>query len=488
MTKIRLISFILAFSMLFMLLTACVSEKPVVNENPTSDTEATSEIPDTSISDISSEATTEHTTTDLVTTLNENTDFSELTPHELYEMCKNSVVHIETPSGGGSGFFIDETTVITNNHVIDGAFRIIVKTVDGKVFNVIQIIAKSENPDLAILKVDGKGTPFKIASDIANIGEAVYTIGAPLGIFPTFSSGMVQNNTFEELGVGFYLTSIGTISGNSGGPVFNSKGEIIGVVQGGMTDGSNTLDMMIKISHVNDLDRSNPIEVTGKEPLPEDNMEKASSLASANVGELVSFGTYEQDNDESTTNEEILWIVVDKTETEIKLLSLYALDALSMMRPNEPMNWETSLVREFLNNEFFNKAFTASEQQKIKSVTVKNTPNPIHGTDNGNDTIDKVYIFSLEEVVEYYGIDGYNEGVYENIFAHASQLCASKGVWLEDPTSTRCWWWLRSAGGSETNAAEVGSFGYISFNGTNAANPELGGSRGIRPVIHVRLD
>ena len=67
--------------------------------------------------------------------------------------------------------------------------------------------AFTENPDLAILKVDGKGTPVKVASEIAAVGTDAYTIGAPLGIFPTFSSGMVMNNTFSENGISFYLTS-----------------------------------------------------------------------------------------------------------------------------------------------------------------------------------------------------------------------------------------------------------------------------------------
>ena len=229
-----------------------------------------------------------------------------LSPAALYAQCRQSVVHLETGVSGGTGFFLTEDTVVTNNHVINGAYKITAKTVDGEYLNVTHILAKSENPDLAILKVDGKGTPVKVASSVAAVGTDAYTIGAPLGIFPTFSSGMVMNNTFEENGTSFYLTSIGAISGNSGGPVFNANGEVIGVVQGGMGDGSNTMDMMIQIKHVYEMNLDNPQELTGKEPLPEDDMTKASNLASAQVGDLVSFGTYEQDNDSATTDEEIL--------------------------------------------------------------------------------------------------------------------------------------------------------------------------------------
>ena len=411
-----------------------------------------------------------------------------LSPAELYEQCKQSVVHLETGFGGGTGFFIAEDIVVTNNHVINGAYKITAKTVDGEYLNVTHILAKSENPDLAILKVDGKGTPVKVATEIAAVGTDAYTIGAPLGIFPTFSSGMVMNNTFSENGTSFYLTSIGAISGNSGGPVFNDRGEVIGVVQGGMGDGSNTMDMMIRIQHVYEMDTSNPQELTGKEPLPEDDMTKASSFASAQVGELVSFGTYEQDNDPATTDEEILWIVTGKDGNKLTLMSLYALDVIPMLLEDGIYTWEDSYAREFLNGEFYNKAFTAAERAKILAVTVENKPNPIHGTPNGGNTVDRVYLPDFDEILAFYGIDHYEETGFPEVNAFATPYTVSKGVWLEIPGSKKCWWWLRSSGGSEYNGTEVGSGGYISYNGTDANDDPLGGGRAIRPVINISVN
>ena len=412
----------------------------------------------------------------------------KLTPAQLYETCKNSVVHIETGISGGTGFFIDEDIIVTNNHVIEGAWGMTAKTADGQIMKVTHILARSHNPDLAILKVDGKGTPVTIASATEPVGANAYSIGAPLGIFPTFSSGMIQNNTFTENDVSFYLTNIGTISGNSGGPVFNDRGEVIGVVQGGMTDGSNTIDMMIRIDHINDLDMSNPEELTGKEPLPEDEMTKADSLKNAEVGQLVSFGHYEQDNDPATTNEDILWVVLENNGKELKLMSLYCLDVIPMMITDDPMSWEGSYARAFLNDEFLKNAFSASEQAKLKTVTVENKPNPLHGTPNGDNTLDRVYLPSLDEIMEMYDIPEAKEQGYANLFAHATEYTQSKGVWLEIPGSSKCWWWLRSSGGSESNAAEVGSGGYLSFNGTDADGDPLGGGRAIRPIIHVSVE
>ena len=419
---------------------------------------------------------------------------TELTPTELYKQCSSSVVHIETVAGsglgGGTGFFIEEDIVATNNHVISGAWSATVKTVDGQVFDVIEVVAASENPDLALLRVNGKGTPVKLNTGNAEIGESVYTIGAPLGIFPTMSSGMISNNSSTDNGTDIYFSNTITLQGNSGGPLFNSKGEVIGVVQGGTFDGAyNNLSIMIKAHHLLEMDRSNPYELTPPPP-DEEKYTKASSLTDAEVGQLVSFGHYEQDDDPSTTNEDILWIVVEKNGSELKLMSLYCLDSAPFMSNDDPVQWANSYVRQFLNGDFYNRAFSASEQAMIKSVTVKNAPNPNHGTSSGEDTVDKVYLPSLEEIMDYYDITTCVETAYDGLYAQATPYAINNsisternGIWLEIAGSNNCWWWLRSSGGSDQNATEVGSGGYLSFNGADATDHQ----RGLRPIIHVNV-
>lgn len=406
----------------------------------------------------------------------------ELSATEIFQKCSPSVVHIETNAGGGTGFFLEENVVVTNNHVINGAWSATVKTVDGQIFDVIEVLAATENPDLALLRVDGKGTPVTLNTNCAEMGSALYSIGAPMGIFPTMSTGIVANNTHTDNGTGFYLSNINTLSGNSGGPIFNNRGEVVGVMQGGITDGLNSLDMIIKVSHVLEMDRSNPFELTPPPP-DEEKYPRASSLKDAEVGQLVSFGRYEQDADPATTDEEILWLVIDKNGSELKLMSLYCLDTIHFMKNSDPVRWESSYAREFLNGEFFHQAFSAAEQAMIKTVAVKNTPNPIHGTGGGEDTLDKVYIFSLEEAMEFYGIITPEERFYDGVYAQATQHAINNGAWLELPGSTNCWWWLRSTGGSDQNATEIGSLGYLSFNG-NTGETEL---RSIRPIIHIEV-
>lgn len=71
-------------------------------------------------------------------------------------------------------------------------------------------------------------------------------------------------------------------------------------------------------------------------PTTEENYTKASSLANAQLGELVSFGRYEQDNLPETIDEEILWIVVEKNDSGMKLMSLYCLDVVPFMSNADP--------------------------------------------------------------------------------------------------------------------------------------------------------
>ena len=177
-----------------------------------------------------------------------------------------------------------------------------------------------------------------------------------------------------------------------------------------------------------------------------------------------------------------------KKFSELTLMSLYALDAVPMMLEDGTYTWEDSYAREFLNGEFYKKAFSAAEKAKILEASVENKPNPLHGTPNGGNTVDRVYLPDFDEILSFYGIDTYQETAFPEVFAHATPYTMEKGVWLEIPDSSKCWWWLRSSGGSDANAAEVGSMGYISYNGTDANDEPLGGGRGLRPVIRVKTN
>ena len=133
--------------------------------------------------------------------------------------------------GFGSGFFVRDNLIATNYHVIEGAARGTAKLV-GKftTYTIEGVTATDKTNDLALLKVTAPGIkplPLGNSTDV-KIGETVYVAGNPKGLEGTFSNGIISSlrdkNTKERLQMTAPISP-----GSSGGPVLNSKGEVIGV-------------------------------------------------------------------------------------------------------------------------------------------------------------------------------------------------------------------------------------------------------------------
>ena len=132
----------------------------------------------------------------------------------------------------GSGFIVKrDGVVVTNYHVIGMASDIKVKA-GNKIFDVEGLIFTDKKNDLAILKARAKDLPVVKLGVIgeANIGEHVYVIGYPLGLENTISVGLLRGIRKIDEKREILRTTIPILPGNSGGPVFNRNGEVIGVV------------------------------------------------------------------------------------------------------------------------------------------------------------------------------------------------------------------------------------------------------------------
>ena len=135
----------------------------------------------------------------------------------------------------GSGFIIDEKgIVVTNNHVIDGAEDIVVQVNGEKKFNA-KVIGADPLSDIAVLQLDTKDKfiPVKFGdSDKARIGDWVIAIGNPFGLGGTVTSGIISARN-RSIGLSRYEDYIQTDasinSGNSGGPLFDMNGDVIGI-------------------------------------------------------------------------------------------------------------------------------------------------------------------------------------------------------------------------------------------------------------------
>jgi S1-C subfamily serine protease len=168
----------------------------------------------------------------------------EKTPAEIFKDAGPAVVtifvHARAGEGGGTGFLIDKDGVIaTNHHVIEGAARVRVKFLNGATYEDVEVLDDQSAVDLALLKIDlGKpiegGTrpdarPLALGdSDAVVVGEHAVSIGNPLGLEHTLTDGLISSRRLYE-GRQWIQFSAPISPGNSGGPLFNMRQEVVGI-------------------------------------------------------------------------------------------------------------------------------------------------------------------------------------------------------------------------------------------------------------------
>jgi serine protease Do len=137
-------------------------------------------------------------------------------------------------TGQGSGFFISaDGYAVTNNHVVDGADKVEVTTDDGTIYKA-KVIGTDARTDLALIKVEGGSNfPFaKLSDGKPRIGDWVLAVGNPFGLGGTVTAGIVSARG-RDIGNGpyddFIQIDAPVNKGNSGGPAFNTEGEVMGV-------------------------------------------------------------------------------------------------------------------------------------------------------------------------------------------------------------------------------------------------------------------
>jgi serine protease Do len=135
--------------------------------------------------------------------------------------------------GSGSGFIIESGgRILTNAHVVKGANKITVMLSDNREFKA-KVLGLDERTDVALIEIDAKNLPtVRLGnSDQIEVGEWVLAIGAPFGMSYTATQGIVSatERQLRETYVPFIQTDAAVNPGNSGGPLFNARGEVIGI-------------------------------------------------------------------------------------------------------------------------------------------------------------------------------------------------------------------------------------------------------------------
>lgn len=192
------------------------------------------------------------------------------------------------------------------------------------------------------------------------------------------------------------------------------------------------------------------------------------------VGKTLILGSYPQDNSESPAG--IEWEVIDIIENQALLLSKKCLDTYPYNKIKTETTWQYSDLREWLNNQFLNSAFSTKDQSAIISKAVSPSQNPRSNVTSGTTTIDRVFILSHDELAKY-------NLSKDKIICPATKHAIAKGIFRSSKT-TNSYWWLRTPGYTNKSAIYVTSKGNFDELG-DAVNST---NKGIRPALWVDLE
>jgi S1-C subfamily serine protease/cytochrome c-type biogenesis protein CcmH/NrfG len=168
---------------------------------------------------------------------------NQLTVSDIVKRSHGAVVQIVVSDQDGSkvslgsGFIVSaDGKVVTNFHVIEGAHSATVKLANGSSFSVEGVLAVDIEKDLALLKVDGTALPFLNleSTRTPQVGDHVVAIGSPLGLDGTVSDGIVSALREEGSGKSWIQTTAPVSHGNSGGPLLDMAGSVVGVITWGV--------------------------------------------------------------------------------------------------------------------------------------------------------------------------------------------------------------------------------------------------------------
>jgi hypothetical protein len=200
----------------------------------------------------------------------------------------------------------------------------------------------------------------------------------------------------------------------------------------------------------------------------------AAAIPVPRVGDVVILGSYEQDNQTENGKEPLEWIVLDVQGRQAMLLSKYCIDTVIFYPKRVPMFWGKSDLRAWMNGDFLQETFTAEEQALILTTTVENA-NP-HGMKGaGDDTLDKVYLLSKTEVLDFFPEQA-------DRVAYPTEYAKSKDCTV-DPKTGSCRWWTRTSGARNLDICGMRLDGRISAYGMQDVDWP---TNTMRPVMWVQ--
>jgi len=176
-------------------------------------------------------------------------------PADIAARSTPAIVTVRTDDGLGTGFVVrKDGWVATNFHVVRGATAVTVVFSDHREFPVVEIMNANRLHDLVILRIEARDLPVLSLGDSDQVrpGDSVLAIGHPLGLEDTVSNGLISAVREVHAGLSVLQISAPIAPGSSGGPLFNDRGEVIGVATAVSTSGQN-LNFGLPSKYVTDL-------------------------------------------------------------------------------------------------------------------------------------------------------------------------------------------------------------------------------------------
>ena len=203
--------------------------------------------------------------------------------------------------------------------------------------------------------------------------------------------------------------------------------------------------------------------------------DEAENASNYEIGDIVTYGNYEQDGFYSNGEETIEWIVIARDrDNHALLLSRYCLDALPYNEDGGDVTWEDSSIRAWLNGEFLESAFGGDPNGFICTAECK-TKDGRSGTDGGENTTDRIFLLAVDEVTQYLPKESSRR-------APITEYAKEQGA--EYDKNGNGWWWLRTPGKTQDMAAGVHTAGGVNYDGRDVDRTDLC----IRPALWLDLD
>lgn len=195
-----------------------------------------------------------------------------------------------------------------------------------------------------------------------------------------------------------------------------------------------------------------------------DNTQTISPFSSSyQIGDSITFGAIDQDNDPVNGAEDIEWLILDIKDNQFLVISRYALDCIPYHNVASEISWPECSLRAWLNSSFLNKAFTVNEQENIMT-----TNSPLS---------DKVFLLSINEANDYFLSP-------ESRMTSATKTAVANGSYQENGI---CGWWLRDSGDANRTAARVNKNGEIvTYDSTEGGVERRDYS--VRPAIWITIN